>query len=120
MNRASIWKTAICGLCAGAVTGLFGAGGGMVLIPLLSRLTDLEEKEMFPSSVCIILPICLVTLARYAFQAPLPLSLAMPYLAGSVLGGIGAGLLAERIPVLWLHRVLGALILWGGFRYIWN
>ena len=25
----------LAGLCAGAVNGLFGAGGGMVLIPLL-------------------------------------------------------------------------------------
>ena len=40
-----------------------GAGGGMVLVPLLTLLTPLEETEVFPSSVTIILPICLVTLA---------------------------------------------------------
>ena len=29
---------ALSGLAAGAVAGLFGAGGGMVLVPLLSNL----------------------------------------------------------------------------------
>ena len=120
MKRSSNLKTALCGFCAGSVTGLFGAGGGMVLIPLLSRLTDLGEQSLFPSSVCIILPICLVTLGCYALREPLPFSLALPYLAGSILGGIGAGFLSGKIPVLWLHRGLGLLILWGGFRYLWN
>lgn len=110
----------LCGFCAGAVTGLFGAGGGMVLIPMLSALTSVDEKALFPTSICIILPICLVTLLRYASGAPLPVSLALPYIAGSLAGGIGAGYLSGKIPVVWLHRFLGGLILWGGFRYLWH
>ena len=41
----------IAGALAGSVTGLMGAGGGMVLIPLLTLLTNLEENEIFPASV---------------------------------------------------------------------
>jgi len=44
---------------------------------------------------------------------------ALPYLIGSLIGGVGAGLWGKRIPVLWLHRILGVLILWGGIRYLW-
>ena len=58
-----IWGSAAAGLAAGAVNGLFGAGGGMVLVPLLGWLTDLEEEEIFASSLSIILPICVVSLA---------------------------------------------------------
>ncbi len=42
---------ALAGLGAGAVTGLFGAGGGMVLVPLLTLLTALDDSSVFPCSV---------------------------------------------------------------------
>ena len=106
------------GAAAGAVTGLFGAGGGMVLIPLLSLLTDLKEEELFPSSIAVIFPVCLVSLFFSALQHPLPWMEALPWLIGSAAGGILAGGFGRRIPVTWLHRGLGALILWGGFRYL--
>jgi uncharacterized membrane protein YfcA len=51
-------------------------------------------------------------------EQPLPLTTALPYLIGSALGGILAGLLGKRIPTVWLHRGLGILILWGGYRYL--
>lgn len=90
----------------------------MILVPLLSRLTDLEEGEIFPASVSIILPICLVSLSFTAFQGTFALGESLPYLAGSAIGGILSGIFGKRIPTLWLHRGLGLLILWGGVRYL--
>ena len=116
-----IHKTAgmiIAGSGAGIVNGLFGAGGGMVLIPLLRYLTDLEDRQIFSMSVAIILPICLVSLGAAATGGPLPWSEALPYLIGSGIGGWLAARYGENIPVKWLHRSLGALILWGGVRYL--
>lgn len=106
----------LAGLCAGAVTGLFGAGGGMVLVPLLILLTDIPEEAIFPSSVAIIFPICLASL--FLGSPKIPLSDALPYLAGSAAGGVLAGLFGKKVPTLWLHRFLGLMILWGGVRYL--
>lgn len=91
----------------------------MVLVPLLTSLSDLEEDQVFPASVSIILPICVISLTVSGLQnGGLPFSAALPYLAGSFAGGILAGLSGKRIPVKWLHRGLGLLILWGGVRYL--
>ncbi len=111
-------KTTIAGCVAGAINGLFGAGGGMVLVPLLGSLTDLDEDDVFPASVSIIFPICLVSLSVYATASPLPLREALPYLIGGLAGGVIAGLTGNKIPVKWLHRILGVMILWGGIRYL--
>lgn len=108
----------ISGAAAGAINGLFGAGGGMLLVPLLSWLTDLEEEEIFPTSVSVILPICAVSLTMSHGRTGLPLQEALPYLLGSVPGGIIAGFIGQRIPVKWLHRILGLLIFYGGVRYL--
>lgn len=118
MKKKTTLSIAICGICAGAVNGLFGAGGGMVLVPLLTWLTALQDDEVFPASVSIILPICLVSLSLTARPEQAFWHIATPYLFGSAVGGIVAGALAKKIPTIWLHRLLGALILWGGVRYL--
>lgn len=108
----------LAGIAAGTVNGLFGTGGGMVLVPLLTGLTDLRDEEVFPASVSIILPICLISLLFSPKAADLTLIKLIPYLSGSIAGGILCGLLGKKIPTKWLHRLLGVLILWGGVRYL--
>lgn len=109
----------LAGLCAGAVNGLFGAGGGMILVPLLAWLTDLHDDSIFPSSICIILPICIISLTLTIQPSTTLWKTAIPYLIGSAVGGILAGIFSKKIPTIWLHRLLGALIIWGGIRYLW-
>lgn len=115
MVRSSLFFLIAAGICAGAVNGLLGAGGGMILVPLLTAASCLQEDEVFPASVCIILPLCIVSLCLSAWE-PLPFSQTATYLLGSILGGLIAGKWGKNIPTLWLHRILGCLILWGGIR----
>lgn len=118
MKKRKIAGSILAGFGAGAVNGLFGAGGGMVLVPLLSLLTDLEGDEIFASSLAVILPICFVSLTVTAMTGNLAWNEAVPWLPGSALGGILAGVWGRKIPVKWLHRGLGILIIWGGLRYL--
>ena len=118
MAKSKYFGPALAGGAAGIVNGLFGAGGGMVLVPLLCMLTDLEDDQVFPASVSIILPVCLVSLA-IRFDAGAVADNNIWYLFASALGGILAGIFAKKIPTTWLHRALGILILWGGIRYLW-
>ena len=90
----------------------------LILIPLLRRLTDFEDRQIFSLSIAVILPICLVSLSITALNGPLPWKEAFPYLIGSSIGGWASAKWGKRIPVLWLHRGLGILILWGGIRYL--
>ena len=114
-----LWGYILSGAAAGAVAGLFGAGGGMILIPLLLLTAKPKEDALFPTSVCIMLPICLTAIIMdVAKNGFLPLGSAFPYMLGGGIGGILSGILAKKIPTLWLHRGLGVLILWGGVRYL--
>lgn len=119
MSKYKLIGPILAGIGAGAVNGLFGIGGGMVLIPLLTLLTDWEDEKIFASSLSIILPICLVTLTATALTGPLPWKESIPYLIGSTAGGVFAGFWGRKIPVGLLHKALGLLIIWGGIRYLW-
>ena len=52
----------LAGSAAGIVNGLFGAGGGMVLVPMLGEKSGISEQERFPASIAIITPICVISL----------------------------------------------------------
>lgn len=90
----------------------------MVLVPLLTRNRAVDRQSVFPASVAIILPICLVSICAAWRAGALSLRDALPFLPGSALGGLLAARLGKRIPVKWLHRGLGILMLWGGVRYL--
>lgn len=111
-------RSVLAGGAAGLVNGLLGTGGGMVLVPLLRGGGALREEQVFPASVAIILPLCPISLAVSALHTPILWAQALPYLLGGTVGGVLAGIFGKNIPVTWLHRILGALILWGGIRYL--
>ena len=117
-ENVSLWKCLLAGLAAGFVNGFFGAGGGMVLVPLLIFLVGLPDKLAFSSAISIILPLCVVSLVIYGRHDMLPLSDALPYLIGGAGGGVLAGLWFQKVPAKWLHLALGALILLGGVRLL--
>ena len=76
-------KYTLSGAAAGTANGLFGAGGGMILIPLLTRWAKLEDKKAFATSISIIAPLCLVSIVIYAINGNLSISIAIPYLLGA-------------------------------------
>lgn len=113
------FSLSVAAVCAGTVTGILGAGGGMILAPLLS-LMDGERHNAFSTSLLLMLPICAVSLAVRLHTAPIPWPQTFIYLISSGIGGLAAGLLGSRISSKWLHRIFGTIVLWGGIRYLWS
>lgn len=112
------YKYAVSGGLAGAANGLFGAGGGMILVPLLTRWAGLEDKKAFATSISIIAPLCVVSIIVYCIQGSMDFMQALPYLIGGFLGGLIGGKLFKKVPAKFLHRALGLIIIYGGIRSI--
>ena len=112
MNAAqpAIWKCLLTGGLAGFVNGFFGAGGGMIVVPLLILLVKLADKNAFSSAISIILPLTIVSLVIYAKNGALDVKTALPYLLGGAGGGILAGLWFKKVSARFLHIALGLLI----------
>lgn len=117
MHMRNKFRSILAGAAAGAINGLFGAGGGMVLVPLLGSGGEFTQEEVFSSSIVIIMPICIISLI-FSANGNLPWRDAWPFLLGGIPGGLLAGYFGRKIPIVWLHRILGVLILYGGLRYL--
>ena len=78
----------------------------------------MEQRRAFATSVAVILPLSAVSAVVYWLRGGLELAAAAPYLLGGAAGGLLAGRLFQRVRMVWLRRVFGLLILYGGVRAV--
>lgn len=109
-------KYAVSGALAGIANGLFGAGGGMVLVPLFTRWMKIEDKAAFATSLAVILPLSVASAIIYFMKGGIELSAALPYLIGGLVGGTVGGKVFRRVSARFLHIAFALLIIYGGVR----
>ena len=114
----SSWPARIAGGAAGLANGLFGGGGGMVLLPILSRFAPLEQRRLYATCVGVIFPVCLVSAAVYVLRGGVSLAAAFPYLIGGLAGGLLGGKLYGRVSTRFLQWVFAAFLFYAGVKYL--
>lgn len=106
-------KYRLSGVVAGLTNGIFGGGGGIPLLVLLTKWAGVEEKKAFATCVAVIFPMCAVSAALWYWRAELSLTAALPYLLGGFAGGLVGGRLFKKVPGLWLRRIFALFLLYG-------
>lgn len=99
-HRRPIFALVAIGLLSGFLSGMFGIGGGIVIVPLLVMLAKFPRKLAAGTSLGAIVPAALVGVASYAAVGNVDWIVALVLVVGSVIGAqVGAHLL-HRLPVL--------------------
>lgn len=106
------------GAAAGLANGLFGGGGGAVLLPILTRFCGLPQQKALATSVAIVLPLCLFSAGLYWWQGNLDLGQALPYLLGGALGGWIGGKTFQKTNPQVLRQGFALLVIWSGARWL--
>ena len=106
---ASNWPARIAGGAAGLANGLFGGGGGMVFLPILS---------LYATCVGVMFPVCAVSAAVYLWRGEIELMTALPYLIGGPIGGWLGGKLYGKVSVKLLKWMFAAFLFYAGVRYL--
>ena len=107
------------GAVSGAVSGMFGVGGGIIVIPALVYLYGFDQKMASGTSLGMILPpVGILAFWQYhkadLVNVPAALLLILGFVAGSYLSaGYTIGL-----PTLLLKRAFGGLLIVMGVIYI--
>ncbi|WP_438853961.1 sulfite exporter TauE/SafE family protein [Agromyces sp. M3QZ16-3] len=104
------WRLALVGVVGGLLSGLFGVGGGIVMVPLLILLAGMDQRRASATSLAAIVPTALVGSIAYLVNGQVDLVAAALVALGGVVGGwIGATLLA-KLPLEWLRWLFIVLL----------
>lgn len=117
-DSRDVGRLLLVGAAAGAANGLFGAGGGLIAVPLLIGWLKLPEKNAYATSLAVMVPISAVSLTVYFLRGGLAVGDMGWYLFGGVVGGALAGVLFRRIPVQWLRWAMAGFLLYGGVKAV--
>jgi uncharacterized membrane protein YfcA len=106
------------GIIAGLCNGLFGSGGGIIVVPAMIYLLGIEEHDAHATAILVILPLSLVSVFIYFRSNHFDWSMVWKVGLGSIIGaGFGAWLL-PRIPVNILSKIFAGFMILAGLRMI--
>ncbi len=107
-------------LTVGAINGLFGGGGGMLVIPVMTLLLGLEEKKAHSSAILTILPLSLVSSLIYVIRGDFVLKSGGFVTAGVILGGILGTFVMKKLSNNVLSIVFYAIMIFAGISMLVN
>jgi uncharacterized membrane protein YfcA len=111
-HRSPWWlRAAAIGVAAGILSGLFGVGGGIIMVPLLAAWFALDQRRASATSLLAIVPIATASAAGYARNGNVDLTAGLLLLIGGVVGGQLGTRLLPRTPIATLQLWFGILSL---------
>lgn len=109
---------AIGGIAAGFLNGLFGSGGGTVIVPFMEEFLKVDEQKSHATAIIIIFGFTIVSLFFYGGKNYLDWKLALMVSAGGVVGGfVGAKLLAKLSGSI-IRKIFGAFMVAAAVRMV--
>lgn len=117
MNKKNI-ISAILGIITGFLNGLFGSGGGTILVPGLEKFLKFEEHKAHATAIAIILPLSILSTFIYLKDANLEYLKVIVISIGGMIGGYLGAKFLKKIPGKWLHKIFGLFMLIASWRMI--
>jgi uncharacterized protein len=118
MNRPSFWVAVAIGAFAGGLSGLFGVGGGILIVPALAILTKMDQRIAHGTSLAATGPLALAGLIGYAFAGQVDWAVAGLLLIGSLVGAwIGTSML-KGWSTTWLTYGFAILLVLTAIRML--
>ena len=115
----SVVPLAAVGVAAGTVAGLFGIGGGVLMVPILVLLFGREQHLAQGTSLAVMLPLSIAGCARYAAKGNVEWAAAIPLAIGAVIGITFLGTpFAHHLEGSVLRKLFGVLMMLTGLQMI--
>ena len=97
-SSVSLSTAAIVGLAAGALGGLFGVGGGLIIVPGLVGFAHMDRRLAHGTSLAATLPIATASLITYVAYGNVDWPVALFLAVGAIVGAIVGTQLLKVIP----------------------
>ncbi len=108
-SRARLVKLLLVGVLVGVFSGIFGVGGGFIIVPALVLFGGIAIHEAVSTSLLVITMICASGVASFLLGGEgMPVHLTLVFVAGGCLGMFGGSFWRSRLSTQMLRQVFAA------------
>lgn len=120
LTTAEKQRTVLIGVLAGILAGLFGVGGGFLMVPLYLAWLKIDQKKAHATSLGAVVPIAFAGAAGYAATGDVDWVSGAYLLAGAFFGAMYGAKLLHTISLPKLQIVFGVLLTLSSIRLLWS
>ena len=108
------------GIVVGIANGLFGAGGGTLLVPAMERLIGIETHKAHATALAVMLPLSVLSVLVYVWGVSVRWDIILYISAGGIAGGYLGAQWLNKLSSDWLHKIFGFFLVVAALRMIWS
>ena len=106
------------GVVAGFVGGLFGVGGGIVVVPGLMLLMGFDQYRASGTSTATIAAAAGAALVLFSADDSVEFGAAAWLVAGAIVGALVGARYIDRVPAIWVTRAFSLIMLIAAIRLL--
>jgi len=112
---------ALIGIAAGICAGMFGIGGGLIIVPCLVFFYGLSQHAAVGTSLgAILLPVGALSAYVYWKNGNLNITYSLLIAAGLLIGGYFGAKLVQPVSDMTLRRMFAGFLVIVGLRMFWQ
>jgi len=109
---------ALIGLVSGVASGLFGVGGGLIMVPGMALLLKTDMKIAVGTSLAVIVPTALTGVWKHTQLRQVDWTLVAMLAPTAILGGFFGPWLTTRLSSPELQKLFGGFLVLVGIRLL--
>jgi uncharacterized membrane protein YfcA len=113
-------RVVLVGLVAGFLSGLFGVGGGILIVPALVLLLGFTQRLAHGTSLAAVLPIAIASLTSYAVEDKVDWKVGALLAVGAVAGAVIGTHILHRLPHDMLAIIFAVLLVATAVRLLFD
>jgi uncharacterized membrane protein YfcA len=113
-------RVVLVGLVAGFLSGLFGVGGGILIVPALVLLLGFTQRLAHGTSLAAVLPIAVASLTSYAVEDKVDWKVGALLAVGAVAGAVIGTHILHRLPHDMLAIIFAVLLVATAVRLLFD
>lgn len=111
-------KKFLIGIIAGFISGLFAAGGGMIVLPAFVHLLKMSEQEARATSIFAILPMVITSGVFYYKNNYIDWNIGIKCAIGGIFGALLGTKLLKKLPDKVLKEIFVVFLIYVSIKMI--
>jgi uncharacterized membrane protein YfcA len=114
------FRSLITGISIGTISGMVGAGGGFILVPVMISFLQIPVKVTIGTSLGIVFISSLMGGLGKIVSLQTDVIMAVPLILGSIISAIFGAKISKHLPSNILHKILIAVVLASGIQVLFR